>query len=302
VVNQVEFLKDGQTVAACSADRSLKLWDVRSHQLIQHYPAHTSGVTALSIHPSGNYALTSSKDSSLRIWDIREGRLVYTLHGHTGPALAAKFSQDGNFFASGGADQLVMVWRSNLMGLGGDTAPETVQQSGEEPSRFPRAFGEAAPLPSTTDRRPTAPPARVVPTATREGLAPAKKQTLVAAANARKAATSNAAQSHGPHGPVTSLSSLGQPGRPSSAPAPSSLNLHQHSMGQHSMGQPGGTGAEERVAFDRDQLPAALVGALDHIVGQVWHVIQTMHIHSLTLLLCFSWISSHAQCLFWTTV
>lgn len=50
VVNGVDFHKDGQCIAACSADKTLKLWDVRSHQLIQHYPAHSSSVTALSMH------------------------------------------------------------------------------------------------------------------------------------------------------------------------------------------------------------------------------------------------------------
>lgn len=42
---------DGRTIAACSADRSLKLWDSRTHQLIQHYPAHNDSVTDMSIHP-----------------------------------------------------------------------------------------------------------------------------------------------------------------------------------------------------------------------------------------------------------
>lgn len=42
---------DGRTIAACSADKTLKLWDSRTHQLIQHYPAHNDSVTDMSIHP-----------------------------------------------------------------------------------------------------------------------------------------------------------------------------------------------------------------------------------------------------------
>jgi centriolar protein POC1 len=90
------------------------VWDTRSRQLIQHYPAHTDSVTSISIHPSGNFLLSSSKDAVLKIWDLREGRLLYSLQGHSGPVNAAQFSADGSFFASGGADQLVMVWKSNL--------------------------------------------------------------------------------------------------------------------------------------------------------------------------------------------
>lgn len=51
VVNQVGFHRDQQCLASCSADKTLKLWDIRSHQLIQHYPAHTSSVTGMSMHP-----------------------------------------------------------------------------------------------------------------------------------------------------------------------------------------------------------------------------------------------------------
>lgn len=42
---------DGRTIAACSADHTLKLWDSRTHQLIQHYPAHSDSVTDMSLHP-----------------------------------------------------------------------------------------------------------------------------------------------------------------------------------------------------------------------------------------------------------
>ena len=215
---------------------------------------------------TGNYALTSSKDSSLRIWDIREGRLIYTLHGHTGPALAARFSQDGNFFASGGADQLVMVWRSNLMGEG-DAVSAVAPQ---EPVLFPRAFGGPTPAPpaaSTAPRRPTtAPDKMTVPLAKREGLAPAQgKQTVVAAAAARSAATSLAAKSHGPHGPQVSVHSLAE--KPRGVPSSDAF-----SRTPAAPAKPAPHAAEavnDETPFDRDQLPPALVGALDHIVGQV---------------------------------
>ena len=108
------FSPDGCSVAACSADNSIKMWDVRSHTLLQHYPAHNDAVTSISIHPSGHYMLSSSKDATLKLWDLREGRLMYSLQGHSGAVNTAAFSNDGHFFATGGADQLVMVWKSNL--------------------------------------------------------------------------------------------------------------------------------------------------------------------------------------------
>jgi WD40 repeat protein len=34
---------------------------------LQHYPAHTDGVTSISFHPSGDYLLSSSNDQTLKV-------------------------------------------------------------------------------------------------------------------------------------------------------------------------------------------------------------------------------------------
>jgi len=92
----------------------VKLWDLRSQQLLQHYSAHSEGVTSISFHPSGSYLLTGSTDAKIKVWDLVEGRLFYTLHGHEGCVNDCSFSPAGDFFASCGADQQAMVWRTNF--------------------------------------------------------------------------------------------------------------------------------------------------------------------------------------------
>ena len=120
VVNCVRFHPDGTVVGACSADRTVKLWDTRSNSLLHHYAGHTDSVTELSFHPTGNYLLSTSKDMTVKVWDLREGHLLYTLHGHTGPVLAGQFaSTTGNFFATGGGgEEVVMVWATNFINTG----------------------------------------------------------------------------------------------------------------------------------------------------------------------------------------
>lgn len=46
-------------------DNTIKVWDVRTHQLLQHYKAHTGPVTNIAFHPSGNFLISSSLVSQM---------------------------------------------------------------------------------------------------------------------------------------------------------------------------------------------------------------------------------------------
>ncbi len=67
LVNTVAFHPDGTCLASGSTDSSLKLWDLRSNLLLQHYRAHTGPVTHLCVHPTGNFILSSSLDTTLKV-------------------------------------------------------------------------------------------------------------------------------------------------------------------------------------------------------------------------------------------
>ena len=135
-------------VASGSADRSVKLWDLRTQHLLQHYDAHEEGVTDLSFHPSGSYLLTASADSKLKVWDLVEGRLFYTLHGHEGAVNACSFSPTGDFFASAGADMQAMVWRTNFdqFSLRPNTAASLATAEPAPPSGYVHATASSKPV------------------------------------------------------------------------------------------------------------------------------------------------------------
>uniref|UniRef100_A0A673NHY7 POC1 centriolar protein homolog A n=1 Tax=Sinocyclocheilus rhinocerous TaxID=307959 RepID=A0A673NHY7_9TELE len=100
-VNHADFHPSGTCIAAASTDNTVKVWDTRTHKLLQHYQDDAM-VNSLSFHPSGNYLITASSNSTLKI------------HGHQGLASCVSFSRTGDFFTSGGSDEQVMVWRTNF--------------------------------------------------------------------------------------------------------------------------------------------------------------------------------------------
>lgn len=94
-VNCVKFHPDGTCIASCSADRTVKLWDLRTNQLLQHYDAHDDIVNQIAFHPSGNFLSSVSNDGTLKIYDLCEGHLLYTVTGHTGPITSITYSNEG---------------------------------------------------------------------------------------------------------------------------------------------------------------------------------------------------------------
>ena len=254
VVNQVMFHYDGNTVISASADKTIKLWDVRSHQLIQHYSAHADSVNSISLHPSGNYLLSSSKDSSLKIWDLREGRLLFTLQGHQGPVNDAAFTIDGHFFASGGSDQLVMVWKSNLNESNDLPKVEWSQESNQSANINTQSNTSNIIPPSPSIKSPINQrvPSQINPIGSHLNNRPSMidriiTQPLVIVRNERNISNS-------PKRPLTSTSS-NRKSKEETIPSPRRL-----------LPQP--INKINNITTN-DQIPQALIGTLDHIMGQV---------------------------------
>jgi centriolar protein POC1 len=101
-------------LASCGTDKKIKIFDCRSHRLLQHYDAHDDAVNSISFNSAGTHLISSSQDSTIKIWDLRRGCILYTLFGHEGATTAANFSPMGDYFLSGGADSVVLCWESNM--------------------------------------------------------------------------------------------------------------------------------------------------------------------------------------------
>ena len=118
-----------------SQDKKIKIWDVRSKRLIQHYDAHADTVNQIAVHPSGFYMLSASNDAKVKVWDLRQGRLIYTLYAHDGASTAVSFSAGGDYFVSGGVDNRVLVWKSNFEEKAGEFINELPSPTKPSPSK-----------------------------------------------------------------------------------------------------------------------------------------------------------------------
>jgi len=91
-------------------DGTLKLWDLRTGELIRSFVGHTDAVSAVAVAPDDHLALSGSADQTIRFWDLATGQLLHSFTGHTAPVSAVSICPDGRHGLSGSRDRTLRLW------------------------------------------------------------------------------------------------------------------------------------------------------------------------------------------------
>ena len=112
---ETALLKNGKIVSSGGpeGDRSVRLWDVETGNLLKTLKRHTSdGVASVSFSPDGKTIVSGGRDRNkgVRLWDANTGNLLKNLTGHTDWIASVSFSPDGKTTVSGSWDKTVRLW------------------------------------------------------------------------------------------------------------------------------------------------------------------------------------------------
>ncbi|CDO73623.1 hypothetical protein BN946_scf185014.g93, partial [Trametes cinnabarina] len=124
--------RSGAYVATGARDKTIKIWDTQTGQLLRTLQGHDNWVRSLVFHPSGKFLLSASDDKTIRVWELSTGRCVKTVeaHGHFincmawGPQAPADSTKTNgasgpgkaepekfvNVVATGSVDQTIKIW------------------------------------------------------------------------------------------------------------------------------------------------------------------------------------------------
>ncbi|MHA2020681.1 MAG: WD40 repeat domain-containing protein [Candidatus Thorarchaeota archaeon] len=106
----IAFSPQGDVVATGGVDRIVKLWDIRTGDLLAKLEGHTYPVLALAFSPDGGRLVSGSGDTTLRIWDVENRTELNHLTGHSLYVVTCDWSPDGTRIISGEVDGTIAVW------------------------------------------------------------------------------------------------------------------------------------------------------------------------------------------------
>jgi WD40 repeat protein/formylglycine-generating enzyme required for sulfatase activity/tetratricopeptide (TPR) repeat protein/tRNA A-37 threonylcarbamoyl transferase component Bud32 len=110
VVLGVAYHPGGRLVATGSRDRTIKLWDPATRQVVRTLEGHAGAVRGVAFSADGRRLLSGSLDRTVRLWDVETGRELRRFEGHADPVNAVAFSPDGRRGLSGGEDKTARLW------------------------------------------------------------------------------------------------------------------------------------------------------------------------------------------------
>ncbi|KAG0366973.1 hypothetical protein BGX24_003463, partial [Mortierella sp. AD032] len=109
-VSSVAFSPDAKLLVSGGSDKTIRLWDVGTGQLIRTLEGHENAISKVLFSPNEIHIASSSFDKTVRIWSAKKGDCETTLRGHSESVIGVAYSPCGNRLVSSSEDGTIRMW------------------------------------------------------------------------------------------------------------------------------------------------------------------------------------------------
>ena len=113
IVTCLTISADGKYLISGSRDKTIKIWNLETAELLHILKGHRDGVDAIALSPDGEIIASGSADNTIKIWHLQTGKLLATFRGHSSAVTALLFTPYGNKLISGSLDCTIKIWQRN---------------------------------------------------------------------------------------------------------------------------------------------------------------------------------------------
>lgn len=106
----MNFSRDCRLIGSGSDDRTVKLFDFTSRQVVNNFVDHDAGINCVKFHPDGTCLASGSQDKRIHIWDIRSQRLIQRYDAHSAEVNQIQFHPNGRYLLSSSKDSTLKIW------------------------------------------------------------------------------------------------------------------------------------------------------------------------------------------------
>lgn len=131
----VQFNPAGSKLAACSADRSIRIFDVAAGKQDFLIEDHADWVMGIAWNHDGTRLASASRDKTSKLFDTSNGESLATYPGHGEAVYGVAFSPDGAQVYTSGASKTIQLWNpadgakiADIGGFGGEVDKVVIRQ------------------------------------------------------------------------------------------------------------------------------------------------------------------------------
>ena len=112
-VRSLAISKDGNHLASCGDDNTIRLWNIVTRDMEKQIRGHGSVIRSALFLPDGSRLLSASHDRTIREWVIEGFTEVRTLfEGHVDAVLSASYSPDQRSIVTASGDRSARIWNT----------------------------------------------------------------------------------------------------------------------------------------------------------------------------------------------